>query len=59
MYLNIILDHNKRECQYYKHMDMWNEQRTSTVNQMLADGQENDKHHSFLDVQHNAPIIII
>jgi hypothetical protein len=40
-------------------MDMWNEQRTSIVNQMLADGQENDKHHSFLDVQHNAPIIII
>lgn len=43
---NEISKYDKRECQYYKQMDMWNEQYASVVNQMSSSAQnDNDRHN--------------
>ena len=52
---NEISGHDRRECQYYEQMDMWNGQRASVVNQMPASAQEDDDHHSMQTTQQNSP----
>ena len=43
---NEISGHERRECQYYEQMDMWNGQRASVVNQMPASAQEDDAQYT-------------
>ena len=43
---NKISGYERRECQYYEQMDMWNGQCASVVNQMPTSAQEVDDHHS-------------
>ena len=31
---NKISRHDRRECEYYKQIDMWNRQHASVINQM-------------------------
>lgn len=38
-----IVGDDRREYQYYKHIDMWNEQRVSVFNQMPANAQNNNQ----------------
>jgi 5-methylcytosine-specific restriction endonuclease McrBC GTP-binding regulatory subunit McrB len=49
---NEISGHERRECQYYEQMDMWNGQRASVVNQMPASAQEDDAQHT---TEQNSP----
>ena len=52
---NEISGHDRRECQYYEQMDMWNGQRASVVNHMPTSVQEDDDHHSIQTGQQNSP----
>ena len=52
---NEISRHERRKCQYYEQMDMWNGQRASVVNQMSTSAIEDDNHHSMQTTQHNSP----
>ena len=48
---NEISGHDRRECQYYEEMNMWNGHRASVINQMLANAQEDDDHYSMHTTQ--------
>ena len=52
---NEISGHERRECQYYEQMDMWNGQRVSVVNQMAASAQEDEDYNSMQTTQQNSP----
>ena len=52
---NEISGHERRECQYYEQMDMWNGQRASVINQMSASAQEDDIHQSMQATEQNSP----
>jgi type III secretory pathway component EscV len=51
---NKISWHDRRKCQYYEQMDMWNRHRASVINQIPANAQENDDHHSMQTTQQNS-----
>lgn len=41
--LDEIINYDRHVYQYYKHIDMWNEQRVSVFNQMPANAQNNNQ----------------
>jgi hypothetical protein len=49
--LNENLGHERCECQYYKHMEVWNGQRVRVANQMPTKAREDDEHHDLLVTQ--------
>lgn len=52
---NKTLAHDKRECQQYEHMVMWDGERASVVNQMPPNAQQVNEHHTNEATQHYLP----